>query len=107
MMVTAERPITQNGLEKHDQIPVKNPVTGEVIGQIPVTSREEVQQAATRARAAQPGWEARGVKERAGLLRQFADLLWDDQKTAVQKIRAETGKNEIGAWLEVVVIDNV
>ena len=25
----------------------------------------------------------------------------------MEKIRAETGKNEIGAWLEVVVIDNV
>ncbi len=71
-----------------------------------MTSPEEVQQAVKQARAAQPAWEARGVKERAALLRKWADLLWDDQKTAVEKIRAETGKNEIGAWLEVVVIDN-
>jgi acyl-CoA reductase-like NAD-dependent aldehyde dehydrogenase len=89
------------------QIKVKNPITEEVIGYIHVTTPEEVRQAAERARAAQPGWAALGVKERARRLQKWADLLWDDQKTAISVIRRETGKNEVGAMLEVMVIDQV
>src|SRR5688500_7308330 len=106
-MAVMERSETQNGTSSLDQIAVKNPITSEEIGKIPITSADEVRAAAGRARAAQPAWEGRGVKERAALLRAWADLLWDDQKQAMQKIRSETGKNEIGSWLEVVVIDTV
>jgi aldehyde dehydrogenase (NAD+)/succinate-semialdehyde dehydrogenase/glutarate-semialdehyde dehydrogenase len=93
--------------QERDQIAVKNPVTGERIGEIPVRTPDEVRQAAERARAAQPAWEALGVKERGRILRRWADMLWDDQKNAMQKIRAETGKNDTGAWLEVLVIDQI
>jgi acyl-CoA reductase-like NAD-dependent aldehyde dehydrogenase len=103
-MATVER---QQAAQEADRIAVRNPVTGEIIGHVPATSPAEVKAAVDRARAAQPAWAARGVKERAALLQRWADLLWDDQKTAMQKIRAETGKNDTGAWLEVVVIDNV
>jgi succinate-semialdehyde dehydrogenase / glutarate-semialdehyde dehydrogenase len=106
-MAVMERSETRNGTGDLDQIAVKNPVTSEEIGKIPITSADEVRAAAGRARAAQPAWEGRGVKERANLLRAWADLLWDDQKQAMQKIRSETGKNEIGSWLEVVVVDTV
>ncbi|MEO8609988.1 MAG: succinic semialdehyde dehydrogenase [Chloroflexota bacterium] len=106
-MAVVERTETWQGVEGHEQIAVKNPITSEEIGKIPVMTADEVRAAAQRSRAAQPAWGARSVKERAGLLSAWADLLWDDQKNAVKKVRAETGKNEIGAWLEVVVIDNV
>jgi succinate-semialdehyde dehydrogenase / glutarate-semialdehyde dehydrogenase len=106
-MAVVERPETRNGVVERAQIAVQNPVTGAEIGKIPVMSADEVHNAAATAAKAQLAWEARGVKERAALLRKWADLLWDDQKTAQQKIRAETGKNEIGSWLEVVVIDTV
>src|SRR4029079_1898350 len=106
-MAVLERAETRKGVEGHEQIAVKNPITSEEIGKIPVMTADEVRAAAQRSRAAQPAWAARSVKERVGLLRAWADLLWDDQKTAVNKVRTETGKNEIGAWLEVVVIDNV
>ena len=39
------------------------------------------------------------VKDRAALLRAWADLLWDDQQNMMRKIRDETGKNEIGSWV--------
>jgi succinate-semialdehyde dehydrogenase/glutarate-semialdehyde dehydrogenase len=106
-MAVMDRAETRNGTVGQDEIAVKNPITGAKIGDIPVMSADEVRAAVARARAAQPAWNARGAKERADLLRKWADLLWDDQKTALEKIRAETGKNEIGAWLEVVVIDTV
>ncbi len=106
-MAVIEKSVVENKPSQHKTITVTNPITSAEIGQIPVMGRDEVQQAAQRARAAQPAWEARGVKERANLLSAWAKLLWDDQKKIMEKIRAETGKNEIGAWLEVVVIDNV
>ncbi|MBA3873974.1 MAG: aldehyde dehydrogenase family protein [Anaerolineae bacterium] len=108
-MVTLEKQAAPNTAQtwQQTQIEVKNPVTGQVIGSVPAMNADDVRQAATKARAAQPAWEVRGAKERAALLRRWADMLWDDQKTAIQKVRAETGKNEIGAWLEVFVVDNV
>lgn len=103
-MAVMEKPL--NGVHQQSTIAVNNPITTEKIGDIPVMTAAQVQEAAARARAAQPAWEARGVKERADLIRKWADLLWDEQKAAIEKIRSETGKNEIGAWLEIAVIDN-
>ncbi|MEZ4668814.1 MAG: succinic semialdehyde dehydrogenase [Anaerolineae bacterium] len=89
-----------------EQIAVQNPVTQELLGHVPVRSAEEVRQAAVRARNAQPDWQELGVKARARLLRKWGDLLWADQKNVIHTIRSETGKTELGAWEEVVVIDN-
>lgn len=105
-MAVLERPEVKPTVESREQIAVKNPVTNAVIGSVPIMSREEVQTAAARARAAQPAWEARGVKERARLMRVWSDLLWADQEQAIKKVRSETGKTQIGAWLEVFVMDN-
>lgn len=107
-MVTLEKPAVPQVAAPSPTtttIDVFNPVTGLSIGTIPVTSAEQVRLAAERARAAQPAWEARGVKERAALLRRWADTLWDDQKNAIATIRRETGKTELGAWEEVITLD--
>jgi aldehyde dehydrogenase (NAD+)/succinate-semialdehyde dehydrogenase/glutarate-semialdehyde dehydrogenase len=105
-MAVIEQPKAWSGVEGKEQIAVTNPVTGAEVGQIPVMTAEEVRAVVERARAAQPAWEALGVKERARLVRAWGDLLWEDQKTAMQKVRAETGKNDTGAWLEVLVVEN-
>ncbi len=106
-MVTLEKQTAPDGTSNQQQIPVKNPVTGQIIGSIPIISAAEVRQAVDRARAAQPAWEARGVKERATLIRRWSDMLWDDQKNAIAVIRRETGKTQLGAWEEVAAIDTV
>jgi succinate-semialdehyde dehydrogenase/glutarate-semialdehyde dehydrogenase len=109
-MVTLEKqaaPIAAQTPPPQTEIPVTNPVTGQVIGKVPIMTADEVRQAADRARAAQPAWEAQGVKARAALIRRWADMLWDDQKNAIAVIRRETGKTELGAWEEVAVIDTV
>lgn len=109
-MVTLEKqavPGTASTQPSSTHIAVENPVTGEVIGSIPVMGTDEVRQAADRARAAQPAWEAQGVKGRAAFMRRWADMLWADQKNAIKVIRQETGKTELGAWEEVAVVDTV
>jgi succinate-semialdehyde dehydrogenase/glutarate-semialdehyde dehydrogenase len=104
-MAVIDRPETMNGVTR-EMIAVINPVTGEEIGKIPVTSAGEVQAAVERAREAQPAWEAIGAKGRGRLLRRWADLMWDGQAELIRVIRAETGKNDVGAWQEICVVDN-
>ena len=88
-------------------IEVKNPLTGETIGTVPNSSPDEVRAAVMRARAAQPAWEARGPRGRARLLRLWADALWADRDRLASVIRAETGKTETGAIIEITVLDLV
>lgn len=91
--------------QPREEIAVQNPVTGQTIGCIPVLTMEEVQQAADRARATQPAWEALGVAARARLVRRWGDLMWERQAQLIEMIRAETGKTEWGAQMEVMVLD--
>lgn len=106
-MAIANQPEVNTGDSDREFIDVTNPVTGEVFDRIPVTTPEEVADAVERARFAQKTWGALAVKERAILLRRWADLLWEDQETAMQVIRRETGKPDGGAFLEMMVADSV
>ncbi len=89
------------------EIQVKNPLTGDVFGSVRRNTSDEVRLAVERARAAGPGWEARGIHGRARYLRLWAEALWREQADMVRIIRRETGKNEAGAMLEMIVFDNV
>ncbi len=86
---------------------IKNPVTGDVIGSVPNSSPDVVREVVARARAAQPAWDARGSLGRARLLRLWGDELWRSRDAMFQTIRRETGKNDTGAFLEMIVLDNV
>jgi succinate-semialdehyde dehydrogenase/glutarate-semialdehyde dehydrogenase len=101
-MAVAEHAVSEQAL-----IQVKNPVTGEIVGTVPHRTPEQVRQAVERARAAQPGWVARGDRGRARLLRLWADALWRDREAIIRTIRRETGKNDTGALLEIIVLDNL
>ncbi|MDX1990991.1 MAG: succinic semialdehyde dehydrogenase [bacterium] len=103
-MAVAERTTSSGAVPSANQIAVKNPVTSEVIGHIPVTPPDEVRAAVDRARHAQKAWGALTVKERAAMLRHWGDLLWDDHRNAMRIIRDETGKVDTGAYLEVLGI---
>lgn len=87
-------------------IAVYNPISEQMIGQVPNTSANDVITAVERAGDASSMWQALGVAERARLLRKFGDLLWTDQTNAMRVIREETGKNDTGAFIEVMGIDN-
>src|SRR5207244_2415722 len=51
----------------------RNPATGEVLGQVPDQGADEVRAAVARARAAQAGWGALPVRERAARVGAFRD----------------------------------
>lgn len=104
-MAAVEQQQVQNGAEQREGIAVINPVTGKTIGHIPIMTPEDVRRAADRARATQPAWEALGAAARAKLVRQWGDLMWERQGHIIETIRAETGKTEWGAQMEVMVLD--
>ncbi len=97
----------QSNVVIQKQMSVKNPITGEQIGILPVMEREAVEAAVSRARAAQPAWEQLGVRARARLLRDWADAMWNDRDHLMALIRRETGKSLPSAFVEVAVLDNI
>jgi acyl-CoA reductase-like NAD-dependent aldehyde dehydrogenase len=74
------------------EIPVENPATGETIASVPDLSAEEVAEMVTRARAAQPEWEAYGFEGRARVMLRAQKWVMDNAGRIVQTICSETGK---------------
>ena len=73
-------------------IDVVNPATGETIGTVPKMGAKETRAAIEAANAALPGWRARTAKERAKILRTWADLMMENQDDLAVIMTAEEGK---------------
>jgi len=88
--------------------PIYNPATGEVTGQVPLASAEEVAEAVAVARAAFPGWAGTAPLRRARILNRFLALLERDAGRIAAAITAEHGKvlsdahGELTRGMEVV-----
>jgi aldehyde dehydrogenase (NAD+) len=72
-------------------IPVLNPATGEVVGETPAGTADEVDRAVAAARSAFPGWAATPVRERAAVLRRIAEGLKSRGEEIATTITAEMG----------------
>lgn len=71
---------------------VRNPATGEVIGRVPLVSRAQLEQAIEDAQSAFTAWREKTGKERAVVLRRWADLLMVHVEDLAQIMTAEQGK---------------
>ncbi len=69
-----------------------NPATGDVVGEVPVTSPDEVQTAVHRARSAQPAWAALGLEARARVLKRAADIFTERVDMHAELMTREQGK---------------
>lgn len=98
--MTAE---TQAVLER--VVVTTNPATGEVLGELPCATDEEVLAAVLRARQAQPKWQATPVAQRVQFLRRFQHLLRDRAREVALLISREAGKPTVEALsTEVMVV---
>jgi acyl-CoA reductase-like NAD-dependent aldehyde dehydrogenase len=70
----------------------KNPATGETLGLVPRSTREQVAEAIAAARAAQPAWAALPDEKRCELLQKVADVLKDNADALAQWVTREQGK---------------
>ncbi|OEV03593.1 succinate-semialdehyde dehydrogenase [Streptomyces oceani] len=84
------------------------PLTGETLAELPQATPESVQEdvdtAFDRARAAQPAWADRPVRQRAAVLLRFHDLVLRRQAEALDLIQLETGKTRLHAFEEVLAV---
>src|SRR5438067_703883 len=69
-----------------------NPSTLEELGRVPIFSAEQVQQALTKARAAQPAWAAFSFKQRGEFILRAKTLLLERQDELCELMAKETGK---------------
>ena len=73
-------------------IVVKNPATGEAIGEVPAMGTAETRRAIDAAWRAQPAWRAQTAKERSAVLRRLNDLMLANAEDLAVIMTAEQGK---------------
>jgi len=81
-----------------------NPATGEVLGELDSAGPTEVRAAVARARAAQPDWNAWGIRNRVRLLRRFQQILLAHKTDIARRITQEAGKPSVEALLTEVLV---
>ena len=84
-------------------IAVENPATGAVITTVPVLSADDVRVLVSRARAAQPAWEALGFEARGRVLRRAQKWTVDHADRIVATIVSETGKTHDDAIINEIL----
>jgi acyl-CoA reductase-like NAD-dependent aldehyde dehydrogenase len=102
--IEQEIPQAHNGVAQdedpaHPEIAVENPATGATIATVADLDGDAVAELATRARAAQPGWEAFGFEGRARVLSRMQKWVMDNSERIIQTIVSETGKTYEDAQL--------
>jgi succinate-semialdehyde dehydrogenase/glutarate-semialdehyde dehydrogenase len=83
-------------------VEVFNAMTGRPLGDVPRCTSADVAAAADRARAIQPAWAARPIRERAEVLLRFHDLVLQHQDEVLDLIQLENGKARRHAFEEVL-----
>src|SRR5215207_2449776 len=81
--------------------PVVNPATGEELAQIPRMGADETRRAIEAAQAAYPRWRATLAKDRARILRRWADLMIDHRGDLALLLTTEQGKPLAESRLEI------
>ncbi|MFD4406910.1 aldehyde dehydrogenase family protein [Nocardia sp. NPDC058499] len=79
------------------RLELRSPATRERVGEIEVSTADDVAAALAKARAAQPGWAARPVKERAAIIRNAVSVLLKRRDEIVETVMQETGKPRVEA----------
>ncbi len=73
-------------------IPVVNPATGEVLGELPLANAGDLDVALDAARRAWPVWRAMGPQQRGRILRKASDLLRERGEAIARVATQEEGK---------------
>ena len=81
-----------------------NPATGEVLGELDSAGPTEVRAAVARARAAQPEWNAWGIRHRVQVLRRFQQIVLARKNDIARRITQEAGKPAVEALVTEVLV---
>lgn len=74
------------------RVGIRNPANGSIVGEVPVMGANETRRAIEAAAAALPAWSRKTAKERAIILRRFAELMLAHADDLAVIMTAEQGK---------------
>lgn len=80
------------GADDGETIPVHNPASGELIGNVPRVGADETRRAIGAAQKAWGAWRRKTGKERSGILRRWYELMMQHQEDLAVILTAEQGK---------------
>jgi succinate-semialdehyde dehydrogenase/glutarate-semialdehyde dehydrogenase len=80
---------------------VSDPATGETIADVPRMGTAETRRAIEAAQAALPGWRGMVAKDRARIMRRWADLMMDNQEALAALLTTEQGKPVAESRVEI------
>ena len=87
--------------EGRDTLTIRSPLTSGVLGTVPKGTRDDVEAAVARSRAAQKTWAETRPKDRAAILGRYQTLVLDHQDELLDLLQAENGKARSSAFQEV------
>ncbi len=85
-----------------DGLALLAPFTGETLHKLPMSTPQDIRDAARRARQAQRLWAARPIAQRAAVLKRFHDRLFERREELHDVIQLENGKSRMSAAEEVM-----
>jgi succinate-semialdehyde dehydrogenase / glutarate-semialdehyde dehydrogenase len=89
---TVDQPLLDIASDSGETFPVENPATGETIANVPRMGAAETKRAIARAEEALPAWRAMLAKDRARILRRWADLMLENEDGLARLLTMEQGK---------------
>jgi succinate-semialdehyde dehydrogenase / glutarate-semialdehyde dehydrogenase len=89
---TVDQPLLDIASDSGETFPVDNPATGETIANVPRMGAAETMRAIARAEEALPGWRSMLAKDRARILRRWADLMLENEDGLARLLTTEQGK---------------
>ncbi len=100
---TTDQPDTA-GAAAQQEVVVRCPATGQVVGSVPVSSAAEVEAVAARLRKAQPLWQQMTVDGRARWLGKWRDWMLDHRDELLTPLQLETGKSWGDTGVEIAAL---
>src|SRR6267154_6140409 len=92
MAATVDQPLLEIASDSGETFPVDDPATGETIAHVPRMGVAETRRAIARAEEALPKWRSTLAKDRARILRRWADLMLENEEGLACLLTREQGK---------------
>ena len=92
MTTVLDLPLVDLEADDGSEFPVDDPATGETITSVPRMGAPETERALRAAEEALPAWRGMLAKERARILRRWADLMLENEERLARLLTTEQGK---------------
>jgi len=101
MAATVDQPLLDIASDSGETFAVEDPATGETIAEVPRMGVAETRRAIARAEEALPKWRSMLAKDRARILRRWADLMLENEDGLARLMTREQGKPLAEARTEI------